>query len=210
MIGTFPLLGMPLSPWQTLQTSSLAPNSRGMLGSGRAPAAFAGAASATRTATTPKTICVRMNFLPQLCVTGDYSLRNRATRSPSRGRVITISAGRASRTIGAACFLRPIHAPCSRRQDGDARDQVGCEFLQRFFCGHARVSGQPAALATQRNTACTHHCPSGGQTIESGLRVSQHAGLRLEPWVLDGGPFRFRVGDLEGFPDLIFCPNPAV
>src|SRR6266567_8565381 len=32
----------------------------------------------------------------------------------------------------------------------------------------------------------------------------------LEPWVLDGRPFRFRVDDLEGFADLIFRPDHAV
>ena len=35
----------------------------------------------------------------------------------------------ASCAIGAACFLRPINSPCPRRDDGDARDQVGGPFL---------------------------------------------------------------------------------
>src|SRR6267154_2709289 len=73
MIGMFPLLGVPLSPWHTLQTSNLALNSRCTPASGMPSAAFAGAASAASAARTPKTICVRMNFLPHLYLAGDYS-----------------------------------------------------------------------------------------------------------------------------------------
>src|SRR5258706_11257155 len=210
MIGMLALLGMPLSPWQVLQTSNLALNSRCVLGSGMFSAALACAASAAITTRAPITVCVRMNSLPHLRIVANYSPRNLAALSPSADRAITISAGRASRAIGAASFLRPIHGPCPRRHDSDARDQVGGEFLQCFFCGHARVCGQPGALATQCNAACAHHRSPGGQTVESGLRVSQHAGLGLEPWVLDGGTFRFRVDDLESFANFIFRPNHAV
>src|SRR5258706_4082994 len=67
----FALLGVPLSPWQVLQTSNLAPNSRCMLGSGTLSAALARPASATTTARAPNTICVRMNFLPHQGVVGE-------------------------------------------------------------------------------------------------------------------------------------------
>src|ERR1700686_5519313 len=88
-------------------------------------------------------------------LSANYSTRNGAARSPSAdpvlrtlymtGGAMRIATGLASCAIGAACFLRPINSPCPRRDDGDARDQVGGPFLQRFFCGHARVCGQPAA-----------------------------------------------------------------
>src|SRR5258708_26510619 len=63
-------------------------------------------------------------FPPSLRYCANYSPGNRAARSPSADRAITISVRRASSAIGAACFLGPIHAPCSRRQHGDARDQI--------------------------------------------------------------------------------------
>src|ERR1700686_4688233 len=85
MIGMLGPLGTPLSPWHVLQTSNLAPNSRCVLGSGTFSAALARAVSAATTARTPKTIFVRMNFLPPLRVVANYGLRTQAARSPSTG-----------------------------------------------------------------------------------------------------------------------------
>src|SRR2546425_4455858 len=77
-------LRLPFTSWHALQTLNLARNSRSVLGSGMTSAECAGAASAARTTRTPKTVCVRKNFLPRLGVVGElnYSPRNRAARSP--------------------------------------------------------------------------------------------------------------------------------
>src|SRR3979490_1205154 len=71
-------LRLPFTSWHALQTLKLALNSRSVLGSGMTSAGCAGAATAARTTRTPKTICVRKNFLPRLGVVGElnYSPRN--------------------------------------------------------------------------------------------------------------------------------------
>src|SRR6516164_4889206 len=180
------LLGTPSLPWHVLQTSNLAPRmtwaSAAFPGVGSAGFSMAcsGAAGAASTTRAPKTV--------GLCL---------------------ILMASASCAISAACFLRPINSPCPRRDEGGARDQVGTPFLERFFCGHARVCGQPAGLAPQGNNAHAHDRTFGEQAIESHLGVRQHAGLRLEIWILDGECFGFRIMEVEGFANLVFLPHRA-
>src|SRR2546426_12511590 len=73
-------LRLPFTSWHALQTLNLALNSRSVLGSGMTSAVCAGAASAARTTRTPKTICVRKNFLPRLGVVGELNYSPRTGR----------------------------------------------------------------------------------------------------------------------------------
>ena len=70
------------------------------------------------------------------------------------------------------------------------RDQVGAPFLERFLRVVPFAASRPLRRAIPQ-------APVSQPTIESHFVIPQHAGIRLELWVLHGWRFCFRVEDFE-------------